>query len=87
LTDVELLGLVRQGQRYWIAARQDNDPVIRHLHLNYAFNHFELALHGAPRDRIQRVTGVQIDRMLGAVQREQDAVQQELLAIQGGVRT
>jgi hypothetical protein len=87
VTDAELLGLVRQGQRYWIAARQDRDPVIRHLHLNYAFTHLELALHGAPRPRIQAVTGVNIDRMLAGVQREQDAVQKRLIKGQGGLQT
>ena len=61
MTDVELFAVVRQGQRYLAAARQDVDPVIRHLHLNYAFTHFELAHHGATRERTRAVTGVDVD--------------------------
>lgn len=81
MTDPELLALVRQGQRWAIAARQDRDPVVRHVHWNYAHCHFELAHHGASRARIRQLTGVDIDQALAEVADAQARTQLELLEL------
>jgi hypothetical protein len=68
-----------QAGRYYVAAQQDENPVIAHLHYNYAYSLFEAAHHGASRARIRRVTGVNIDRALAAARSAQERVQQMLL--------
>ncbi|MDP3910432.1 MAG: hypothetical protein Q8Q14_08560 [Gemmatimonadales bacterium] len=83
MTDPELLSLVRQGQRWAIAARQDRDPVVQHVHWNYAHVHFELAHHGASRARIRQLTGVDIDAALAEVAAAQQRVQLQLLTATG----
>lgn len=79
MTDPELAALIRQGLRYYVAARQDQNPVIAHLHANYAVTYLEIARHGATTARVQRVAGIQIDRALQDAKRVQDDVQRTLL--------
>lgn len=79
MSDPEVLALVRQGERYWFAAQQDEHPVVRYLHLNYSRQALEFALGGAPRTRIKRLTGLNIDRRLEQVRRAQHTVAQHLI--------
>ncbi|HET6494441.1 MAG TPA: hypothetical protein VFH61_03635 [Thermoleophilia bacterium] len=81
MSDPELLAVVRQGERYWFASKQDAHPVVRYLHLNYARQALEMALGGSPRARITRLTGLNIDRRLEQVRRDQHAVAQHLIAL------
>jgi hypothetical protein len=80
VSDPEVLAVVRQGERYWFAAGQDKHPVVRYLHLNYSRQALEMALGGATRARIHRLTGLHIDRRLEQVRRAQHAVAQHLIA-------
>lgn len=72
MSDPELLALRRQGERWLFAAKQDQHPVVKLLHLNYAVCTFDLAF---------RKSGSRPDRSaLEAAQRDQDRLQRELLA-------
>ncbi len=79
MSDAELVAVVRQGSRYFVAAKQDAHPVIAHLHANYAVQLFDLAHAGATRARVRRVAGIDIDRVRNEAKALQNEVQTVLL--------
>jgi len=59
VSDPELLAVVRQAQRYDIAAAQDRSPVIASLHLAYARQAMEFALEA------QQLLGITLEGSVG----------------------
>ena len=80
MSDPELLAVVRQAQRYDIAAAQDRSPVIASLHLAYARQAMEFALE-AGRERVRRVAKIDPAPFLARVRAFQDRVQHHLLKV------
>ena len=80
MTDEDLRGLVRQATRWAYAGAQDNDPIDRPLHLNYAVAYLDILREAAPPERIRQLTGMDIITAQDWTRNAQDRVQRELIA-------
>jgi hypothetical protein len=79
MTDEDLRGLVRQATRWAYAGSQDNDPIVKHLHLNYAVAYLDILREAAPPERIRSLTGMDIITAQDWTRNAQDRVQRALI--------
>ena len=64
--------LIRQMYRWYIAATQDQNAIIKILHANYAVGYYD-ALHNiASEEEINKITGLNMQKVGEAVIKQQD---------------
>jgi hypothetical protein len=71
--------MLRQASRYYRASLQDDNPIVGYLHASYAINLLDTILGMVPRQRIERLTGVNWDQMRAEVAQAQDHYEQILM--------
>jgi hypothetical protein len=68
----DIKALNRQAHRWYIASKQDQHPIIKNLHANYAVGYVNAMRDIAPDDEIDYVTGLSIANLSAGATREQD---------------
>lgn len=84
-TDAWTTYLVRQGARWWYAGQQDQDPVVRFLHLAYAHGYLETAHRLAGPTRASQRGGIDTTVLLEDTAAKLDATQRLLIQERGGL--
>lgn len=64
--------LIRQAYRWYIAAKQDTNPLIKGLHANYAVSYCSALKSIASEKEIMRISGLDIRKLQSAAESEQD---------------
>jgi hypothetical protein len=73
--------LMRQALRYFVASKQDNNPVIKMLHSNYAVGYIESLGLISTQMEIFHITGVDIKKLGDEATQEQDKALMELVKV------
>jgi hypothetical protein len=80
ISNLELQGVMRAANRYYLASLQDKSEVVGYLHASYALIILEIALRLAPRDRIKKVTGFDWDKLMADTTKSQDHFEKILVS-------
>ena len=64
--------LTRQAYRWYIASKQDEHPLVKILHANYAVGYVDALRTIAPDETVDKITKLHISKLADAASAEQD---------------
>lgn len=73
-----LTRLMRQTERWLIAARQDLNPGIKFLHASYGVGNLDIIRQVVPDNEIQKITGKNPIKLLQELENLQDQAQKQI---------